>query len=103
MNPCDLLSFVGSAAYFVLPDFNLVNGGMFGYYSGMLSHMCRFLSQKFIAIGGSIISYFRYMWVYNMYLSPMLVDLGACMEAPCTPLAARDRLVTFSVTVGYIQ
>ena len=26
---------------------------MFGYYSGMLSHMCRFLSQKFIAIGGS--------------------------------------------------
>ena len=53
MNPCDLLSFVGSAAYFVLPDFNLVNGGMFGYYSGMLSHMCRFLSQKFIAIGGS--------------------------------------------------
>ena len=53
MDPCDLLSFVGSAAYFVLPDFNLVNGGMFGYYSGMLSHMCRFLSQKFIAIGGS--------------------------------------------------
>ena len=50
-----------------------------------------------------IISYFRYMWVYNMYLSPMLVDLGACMEAPCTPLAARDRLITFSVTVGYIQ
>ena len=25
-----------------------------------------------------IISYFRYMWVYNMYLSQMLVDLGAC-------------------------
>ena len=53
MNPCDLLSFVGSAAYFVLPDFNLLQHGMFGYYSGMLSHMCRFLSQKFIAIGGS--------------------------------------------------
>ena len=50
-----------------------------------------------------IISYFRYMWVYNMYLSQMLVDLGACMEAPCTPLAARGRLVMFSVTVGYIQ
>ena len=31
-----------------------------------------------------------------MYLSQMLVDLGACMEAPCTPLAARDRLVMFS-------
>ena len=50
-----------------------------------------------------IISYFRYMWVYNMYLSQMLVDLDACMEAPCTPLADRDRLVMFSVTVGYIQ
>ena len=51
-----------------------------------------------------IISYFRYnMWLYNMYLSQMLVDLGACMGAPCTPLAARDRLVMFSVTVGYIQ
>ena len=47
-----------------------------------------------------IISYFRYMWVYNMYLSQMLVDLDACME---TPLAARGRLVMFSVTVGYIQ
>ena len=43
------------------------------------------------------------MWVYNMYLSQMLVDLGACMEAPCTPLADRDRLVMFSVTFGYIQ
>ena len=28
VDPCDLLSFVGSAAYFVLPDFNLVNGGI---------------------------------------------------------------------------
>ena len=43
------------------------------------------------------------MRVYNMYLSQMLVDLGACMEAPCTPLADRVRLVMFSVTVGYIQ
>ena len=43
------------------------------------------------------------MWVYNMYLSQMLVDLGACMEAPCNPLAACDRLVMFSVTVGYIK
>ena len=52
-----------------------------------------------------IISYFRYMRVYNMYLSQMLVDLGACMEAPCTPLAARGRLVMFSVAVavGYIR
>ena len=44
-----------------------------------------------------------YMGVYTMYLSQMLVDLGACMEAPCTPLADRDRFVMFSVTVGYIQ
>ena len=43
------------------------------------------------------------MWVYNMYVSQVAVDLGACMEAPCTPLTARDRLVMFSVTVGYIQ
>ena len=57
-------------------------------------------NRKFIY---RIISYFRYMWVYNMHLSQMLVDLGACMEAPCTPLADRDRLVMFSVTVGYIQ
>ena len=34
------------------------------------------------------------MRVYNMYLSQMLVDRGACVEAPFTPLAARDRLVS---------
>ena len=40
-----------------------------------------------------------------MYVSQVAVDLGACMEAPCTPLAARGRLVMFSVAVavGYIR
>ena len=33
-----------------------------------------------------IISYFRYMGVYTMYLSQMLVDLGACMAVSYTHL-----------------
>ena len=34
------------------------------------------------------------MWVYNMYLSQILVDLGAYMEAPYTPLSDRTNTVT---------